>query len=212
LSRRPVALLAFAALALTPGAAMGTTLVDAVLAEVEGQVVAASDVALARALSLFGLLPSAEPIGYGDVERLVAGRLVVNEARRLGIGGTEPEVQESWDAAARRVGGQAGLDRWLEQAGVDRAWARSMVVADLEWRRFTDLRFRAFVFVPVDDVLAELGPGDHPPEARARARAALETREVERRLAEWRAETEQRVAVRRLLAPEDSVACPLPMP
>lgn len=205
-------LLAFAALALTPDAALGATLVDAVLAEVEGQVVAASDVALARALSLFGSSPSAEPIGYGDVERLVAGRLVVNEARRLGIGGTEPEVQESWDAAARRAGGQAGLDRWLEQAGVDRAWARSMIVADLEWRRFTDLRFRAFVFVPVDDVLAELGPGDHPPEARARARAALETREVERRLAEWRAETERRVAVRRLLAPEGSVACPLPMP
>jgi len=211
LSRRPTTLLTVVALALTTIAASGTTLVDAVLAEVEGQVITASDAALARALSLFGLSPSSEAIGYDDAERLITARLVVNEARRLGIGGTEDEVEQAWEAAARRVGGEAVLDGWLEQAGVGRAWARAMVAADFDWRRFIDLRFRAFVFVPVDDVLAELGPGDHSPAARARVRAALEEREVERRLGEWRAETERRVTVRRLLGPGDSVACPLPM-
>ncbi len=192
--------------------ASGEMLVDAVLAEVEGQVVTASDVALARGLSLFGASPSPAPIGSDDVERLITARLVVNEARRLGIGATADDVEQAWGAAARRVGGPAGLDRWLEQAGVDRAWAQSLIAADLEWQRFIDLRFRSFVFVPLDDVRAALGPGDHSPEVRARARAMLEAREAERRLAEWRVETERRVTVRRLLAPGASVACPLPMP
>jgi hypothetical protein len=218
LSGRPLAPLALAGLALGllagmgPAPARGQTLLDAVLAEVEGQVVTASDVALARALSLFGVSPSAEPIGSGDVERLITARLVVNEARRLGIGATKDDVDQAWGAAARRLGGPAGLERWLEQAGVDRAWAQSLIAADHDWRRFTDLRFRSFVFVPVDDVRAALGPGDHSPEAQARARATLEAREVERRLAEWRVETERQVTVRRLLAPGASVACPLPMP
>ncbi|MGH7313421.1 MAG: hypothetical protein ACREJV_09625 [Candidatus Rokuibacteriota bacterium] len=212
MKRGPIALFTLAALAITPIAAVGTTLVDAVLAAVEGHIVTASDVAVARALSLFGVSPSSEAIQYDDVERLITARLVVNEARWLGIGGTENEAEQAWDAAARRVGGEAVLDGWLEQAGVGRAWARAMVAADLDWRRFIDLRFRAFVFVPVDDVLAELGPGDHSPEARARVRAALEAREVDLRLGEWRAETERRVTVRRLLAPGDRVACPLPMP
>ncbi len=246
MSRCPVALLAFAALALVPAAAQdapavraagppraeasgemllavraagparaeasGEMFVDAVLAEVEGQVVTASDVALARALSLFGASPAAEPIRHADVERLITARLVVNEARRLGIGATGDDVEQAWDAATRRVGGPARLDRWLEQAGVGRAWAQSLLAADLEWQRFTDLRFRSFVFVPVDDVRAALGPGDHSLEAQARVRAELEAREIERRLAEWRIETERRVTVRRLLAPGASVACPLPMP
>jgi hypothetical protein len=211
LSHRRVTLLV-AALVIAPVTTVGAPLVDAVLADVEGQVVAASDVAMARALGLFGLSPSAEPIGSDDVERLVAAWLVVNEARRLGIGGSEAELEQAWSATARRLGGEAALNGWVELAGVERAWARAQVAADLARQRFVDLRFRAFVFVPADDVTAELGPGDHAPAARARARARLEEREVERRLSEWVTESERRVTVRRLLAPGEQVACPLPMP
>lgn len=212
MTRRPISALALAWLVTTAIAAAGTRLVDAVLADVEGQPITASDVAVARALGLFGASPSSAPIGYEDVERLITGQLVVNEARRLGIGGSDDEVQQAWDEAVRRAGGRAALESWLEQTGVGSAWARRLVAAHVDRQRFLDLRFRAFIFVPIDDVLAELGPGDHPPDARARVRAELQARELERRLGEWRTETERRITVRRLLDRGDYVACPLPMP
>jgi hypothetical protein len=187
-----------------------STLVDAVLGEVDGQVVTASDIALARALGLFGFQPSTAPITASDLERLVAARLVVREARRIGVGGGPAEIDEAWRAAAGRTGGAAALEAWLDAAGVEPGWARATVAADLQWRRFIDARFRAFVFVPEHEVRAALGPGDHGPDERARMRAALHEREVQRRLAAWIADSQDRVHVR--LTPGESVPCPLPMP
>lgn len=196
-----------AAIATGPGG-----FVDAVLAEADRRLVTASDVALARALGLFGLQPSAAPIGAPDLERTIGARLVLAEAERLDIGPPPEAVEQAWQAVTARLGGAAALTAWLARAGVEPDFARAAVADEARRRHFVDLRFRAFVFVPERDVTQALGPGPHDAEARARAREALVAREVERRLAEWLREAEGRLAVRRLLAPGRTVPCPLPMP
>ena len=203
----PAALLVIAALSLVGPRPAASTLVDAVLGEVDGHVVTASDIALARALGLFGFQPSTAPITASDLERLVAARIVVREARQIGVGGSPAEIDEAWRAAAERAG-----HAWLDATGVEPEWARATVAADVQWHRFIDARFRAFVFVSEPEVRAALGPGDHGPDERARMRAMLGEREVQRRLSAWIAESEERLRVRRLLAPGDSVPCPMPMP
>src|SRR5262249_42269761 len=69
--------------------------VDSVVAEVEGTEVTASDIALARALGLFGLVPAAGSLSAGEVDRYADGRLLVREATRIGV-----EVAEADRAAA----------------------------------------------------------------------------------------------------------------
>jgi hypothetical protein len=187
-------------------------LVDAVLAEVEREVVTASDVALARALGLFGLAPSPAPISAADVERLVDARLLLAEARRLGLGPEAAETEAAWAAASARAGGEARLAAWLARTGIDPGWARRLVGDDVAWRAYVDARFRAFVFVPEQDVTAALGPGPHTATARERQRDVLRARETERRLAQWQRDARARTAVRLLLAPGATVPCPLPMP
>lgn len=198
-------------LALGPPSA-AATVVDAVLAEVGGQPVTASDVALARALSALGLSPSAAPIGTDDVERVVGARLEVAEAERLGIGPSEAERDRAWAATAARLGGSEAVAAWLAEAAVEPAWARRLVAQDLARRHFVALRFRAFVFVTEAEVMAALGPGEHSPAERERQREALREAETERRRAEWLAETRARVPVRLRLAPGETVPAPLPMP
>jgi hypothetical protein len=203
-----VALLALA-LAPPPAAA---TLVDAVLAEAAGQTVTASDVALARALGVFGLTPSAAPIGVEDVERVAAARLEIAEAERLGIGPTDAERESAWAETAARLGGAGALAAWLEQAAVEPAWARRLVEQDLARRRFVDLRFGAFVFITEAEVTAALGPGEHAPDERERQRETLREAETARRRAEWLAEARTQVPVRVRLGPGETVPSPLPMP
>ena len=190
----------------------GAALVDAVLAEVAGQPVTASDVALARALGLFGLSPSAASIRTGDLDTLIAARLEVAEAERLDISVAPEERERAWQAAAVRLGGAEPLAAWLGRAAVEPAWARRLVEQDLVRQRFVDLRFRSFVFVTERQVLDSLGPGEHPAAARERARERLREAETERRRAEWRQEARARVPVRLLLGPGETVPCPLPMP
>lgn len=186
--------------------------VDAVLAEADRRLVTASDVAVARALGLFGLQPSAAPIGASDVERVLGARLVLAEAERLDISPPPEAVERAWEAVTLRLGGAAALAAWLARAGLEPDFARAAVADEARRRHFVDLRFRAFVFVPEREVAQALGPGPHDAEARARAREALVAREVERRLAEWLREAEGRQPVQRMLAPGRTVPCPLPMP
>jgi hypothetical protein len=198
---------------LVPAAAVAADLVDAVLAEVEHEVVTASDVAVARALGLFGLAPSAAPIVAADVDRLVDARLLLREADRLQMSGeAAAEVEAAWTAATTRAGGPASVVEWLARTGIDAAWARRFVADDLAWRAFADARFRAFVFVTEQDVTDALGPGVHDDDARERQREALRSRETERRLAQWLREARTRTAVRLVLTPGATVPCPLPMP
>lgn len=192
--------------------AFAATVVDAVLAEVGGEPVTASDVGLARALGVFGLSPSVSPIGAADVERVVSARLEIAEAERLGIAPSEAERDRAWAETAARLGGPDAVAAWLADAAVELAWARRLVAQDLARRQFVDLRFRAFVFVTEAEVDAALGPGEHAPAERERQREALREAETERRRAEWLAQIPDQVPVRLRLAPGATVPVPLPMP
>ncbi|MGH7277299.1 MAG: hypothetical protein ACREJG_01275, partial [Candidatus Rokuibacteriota bacterium] len=90
---------------LAPAVAGAADFVDAVLGEAEARIVTAGDIALARALGLFGFTPSPAAITGGDVERLLHAWLVVVEARRLGIGGSPDALDAAWPAAAARLSG-----------------------------------------------------------------------------------------------------------
>lgn len=188
------------------------TFLDAVLASVNGRIVAASDVAIARALSLFGAEPSDAPIRQVDAERLVDGRLIDQESVQLEIGGIPQEFADAWRAAAERVGGTAALEAWMDQNGLDAAWLKEMVEADLRWRRFIDLRFRAFVFISDSDVTQALGPGPHSATAREETREKLQAEAVNRDMAAWLAEARKRATIRRAELEEGGVPLPFPMP
>lgn len=173
-----------------------TTLVDAILADVNGTTIAASDATIARALGLFGMEPSDRPIEADDVRRLVDAWLIDAEAARLQIVPSDADMEQAWQAAAARVGGMDAVRRWLDQAGLDAAWVRRLVEADLRWQRFIDVRFRAFVFVPEEDVTKALGPGAHTTDARERAVAVLREATVHRELAAWLADARAGAAIR----------------
>ena len=157
---RRVAALALAAglLAPTPATA-APVLVDVVVAAVGDAPVTAGDVALARALGLFGFTPAPTPIVAADVERMIRAKLVVDESQRLDIGVGEAELEAAWEALAERHGGGAALAAWLAGHAVEPAWARRMLRDHLRHERFAELRFRAFVFVLEEEVSAALGPG-----------------------------------------------------
>ena len=191
----------------TPGQ---STWLDAVVAEVDGSVITASDVALARALSLFGLQPSLEPIRSGDIERIAEAWLEAREAARLRIEITLGEEEEAWRTAATRLGGEAALARWLEDSGIDEAWARRAVGSDLRRRRFIEVRFRAFAFVSEDQISEALGQGTHSGEARDRMRAVLIQEAVDRELSAWLEEVRSRGRIWRQTIPPEGIPLPFP--
>lgn len=188
--------------------AYAVVLVDSVVATVESEVLTASEVALAHRLGLFGFAPGEPAIDAGAVDRLVAVRLALDEARTLGLTAPADDVDAAWVTMAARLGGEAALDAWLDRHAVEREWARRLLADDVVWRRFVDLRFRAFVFVGPDELADALGPGSHTPEEQARARAQLVERGTERDLGAWIAERLKAVRGRRLLTPGTSVANP----
>ncbi len=185
---------------------------DAALGSVDGGVVTASDVTIARALSLFGARPSDAPIRKADAEGLVDARLVDREAVQLAIGGSPPEVDEAWQAAAERIGGLPVLRAWIDQAGLTEAWVRRLVEEDQRWRRFIELRFQSFVFITDAEVSQALGPGEHSPEARERTRQKLQADAAERDMQAWLVDARKRASIRYADLGEDGVAVPFPMP
>jgi hypothetical protein len=188
------------------------TFVDAALASVNGTIIAAGDVAIARALSLFGARPSTAPIRKMDAARLVDGLLIEQEAVQLAIGGDAREAEDAWRAAAERVGGMPALRAWMNQIRLDEPWARKLVEADLRWRRFIDLRFRAFVFITEAEVTEALGPGAHTQQIRERTRDRLRAEATNRDVAEWMTEARKRVSVRYADLDERGLPLPFPMP
>jgi hypothetical protein len=182
--------------------------VDRVVAEIDGALVTASDVAIARALGLFELNPVPRAIDATDVERYVDGRLLAREAARLGLETTAAERTEAWAAARSRAGG-AVLEAWLRTADVDPAWARRLVDEDLMKRRFVALRFRDLAFVSEAEVTAAMGPGTHGEAAREAVRARLEADAARRRLGEWLVETRARSVIHRLV--EEGARVPDPL-
>jgi hypothetical protein len=183
-----------------------------VLAEVDGRTITASDVALARALGLFGVQPTDDPIRTADIERYADARLIEHEASRLGIAGTSQEAEAAWQAAALRLGGPDALASWLDGNGIEASWARRMIEADLRWQRFVDFRFRAFIFVSEADAAKALGPGPHSPEDRERVRARLRQEALHREMAQWLAEARGRARIRILPLEGGEIPTTFPMP
>jgi hypothetical protein len=208
--RAPRLVLLLCGLALAAPARAEVRFVDAVVAEVGGAVVTASDVALARALGLLGLAPAAGPLSAAEIERYVDGRLLADEAARIDVAVTDGERAEAWSAVAVRLGGESALAAWLAGAGVDASWARRTVEADLGMRRFVELRFQALAFVSEAEVSTALGPGPHSDGAREATRARLEDEAAHRRLTEWLVEARVRAAVRWLVSQADPIPDPLP--
>jgi NADH dehydrogenase len=85
---RLVGLVCLGALGASSPALAAGAFLDAVLASVAGKTVTVTDVAIGRALSLFGLRPSEAPIGRADVESLANAVLMEREAAQLAIGDT----------------------------------------------------------------------------------------------------------------------------
>jgi len=175
------------------GEAAEPQLVDLTLAEVGSRLVALSDVALSRALGLYGLALSDGPITAADLERYLDAQLAVREATQLAIDVPADDVERAWEAA-----GGAGLGAWLDSVGVERAWARRLIEADLRAERFVELRFRAFAFVSDADVDEALGPGAHDEAAREKTRERLRAEMVARSLAAWKATARKRVEIQRV--------------
>jgi hypothetical protein len=126
---------------LTPEAAGAApaVLVDAVVGVVGSTVMSASDIGLARALSLFGFAPSAEPIRQEDVTRYGSALVAVLEASRLGIGPTLTEVDQAWREVETRAGSAEALRGWLEATAIDPDWVRRALEAHLRWKAWTAL-------------------------------------------------------------------------
>ena len=186
------AALALLATAEVSGAA-DVRLMDSVLAEVGSRPVMLSDVALARALGVLGLEPSAGPITETELARYLEAQLALREAGQLAVDVSAADVDRAWESA-----GGAALAARLEAVGIEPAWARRLLEADLRVDRFVDLRFRAFAFVTEFDVDEALGPGSHDEATRARTRDRLRAAKVAEAFATWKEDVRQRTSIRQL--------------
>lgn len=187
-------------------------LVDTLLAQVGARTISASDVALARALGVFGFAPSASPIERSDVDRYVDVLLMLDEAGRIGIEVEPAAVEAAWVAVGIRAGGEAALERWLDKNAIDRNWARRLVGEDIVKSKFLDARFAAFVFPDDEAVTRELGPGQHDEPAREQARERLVRQAASETQATWLADARRRASIRILLPAGSSVAPPFTLP
>jgi hypothetical protein len=168
-------------------------LMDSVLAEVDSRPVTLSDVALARALGVLGLEPSAGPVTDTELERYLEAQLALREAGQLAVEVSSADVDRAWESA-----GGAALAARLEAVGIEPVWARRLLEADLRVDRFVDLRFRAFAFVTEFDVDEVLGPGSHDAATRARTRERLRAAKIAEAFATWKEDVRQRISIRQL--------------
>jgi hypothetical protein len=183
---------------------------DAVLGIVDGKTVAASDIALARALGVLGFAPSSAPITRDDVERFADIRLMLDEAGRVGITAEPEQIERVWAAVTARAGGKEPLQRWLATHAIDATWAHRLVEQDVVRTRFVDERFVAFVFVDEEQIARELGPGQHDESARETVRIRLTRDAAGRAQAEWLDAARRRATIQ--LVVSDGAPVPLPFP
>ncbi len=174
-------------------AAADLRMVDTVLAAVGSRPVMLSDVTLARALGVLGLEPSSGPITDADLAKYLDAQLAVRESVQLDVELPAGDLDRAWEKA-----GGAALTSRLTAVGIDPAWARRLIEADLRVQRFIDLRFRAFAFVTDFDVDEALGPGSHDEATRERTRERLGAAMVARAFTAWQEEARQRVPITRV--------------
>jgi hypothetical protein len=186
--------------------------IDTLLAQVDARTIAASDIALARALRVFGFAPSSAPITRPDVDRFVDVLLILAEAGKIGVEAEPAAVDTAWAAVAARAGGEAALTHWLEDKAIDRDWARVMVGEDIVKSKFLDARFAAFIFPDEETVTRELGPGQHDDDARERVRDRLIRQAAVEAEAKWLADARRRASIKILLPDGGSVVPPFTLP
>ena len=185
----------FSALAGTGSVRAQELFLDGVVAQVDGVVVTASDVALGRALGLFGLTPATGPLSGAEIQRYLDGQLLAREGARIGVEMTAGDQAKAWAAVIHRVGVEDALMRWLQHADVDLKWAHRLVDDDLRMHQFIDLRFRGLAFISETELAAVLGAGPHDEQTREMTRARLEREAADRRLTEWLVEARARASV-----------------
>ena len=210
--RRLVVALAAWLLAAAGGAAASAQTVDTLVAVVDSRTVAASDIALARALGTFGFTASTAPMGRTDIDRYVDVVLILQESERIGISVEPLETDRAWEAAVARAGGEAAVQRWLDGNAIDRDWARHAVELDVKRQKFLAERFGAFVIPSEDDVTRALAPGQTDESARDEARATLIRAAAEKAQAEWLVSARRRAAIRILISDGAVIAPPFPPP
>ena len=186
--------------------------VDTLLAQVDARTISASDIALARALRVFGFAPSSAPITRTDVDRFVDVRLILAEAAKIGVEAEPAALDKAWAEAAARAGSEAALARWLEDKAIDRDWARLMVGEDIVKSKFLDARFTAFIFPDEETVTRALGPGQHDEDARERVREKLIREAAVEAQAKWLDDARRRASIKILLPDGASVVPPFPGP
>ena len=122
LMRRP-AVVALVGLLLAPGAPAAAPPFDALLGVVEGRTIAASDIALARALGVLGFAPSTSPITREEIERfadvLLIDRRGGPDRHQRRAGADRAGLDGSGRAGGRRSGvRRAGSTRRALERGV----------------------------------------------------------------------------------------------
>ena len=181
---------------------------DTLLAQVDSRTISASDVALARALGVFGFAPSSAPIVRADIDRYVDVLLILSEASKIGVEAEPAAIDAAWTGIAVRVGGEAALTQWLEDKAIDRDWARRLVEEDVVRSKFLDARFAAFIFPDEEAVNRELGPGSHDESARERVRERLVRQAAVEAQDKWLADARRRASIKVLLPGAGSLAPP----
>jgi hypothetical protein len=186
--------------------------VDTLLAQVDARTISASDIALARALGVFGFAPSSSPIARSEIDRFVDVLLILAEAGKIGVEAEPAALDRAWAAVAARAGGEAALARWLEDMAIDRDWARVMVGEDIVKSKFLDARFAAFIFPDEEAVTRALGPGQHDEDARDRVRDRLIRQAAVEAQAKWLDDARRRASIKILLPDGASVVPPFAGP
>ena len=185
---------------------------DTLLAQVDSPTISASDIALARALGVFGFAPSSAPITRADIDRFVDVLLILAEAAKIGVEAEPAAVEAAWAAVAARAGGEAALSTWLADNAIDRDWARRLVEEDVVRSKFLDARFAAFIFPDEEAVNRELGPGQHDEDARERVRARLTRQAAVEAQTKWLDDARRRASIKILLPDGGSVVPPFTGP
>jgi hypothetical protein len=194
----------------TASSVVSAQMVDTLLAVVDSQTVAASDIALARSLGVLGFTASAAPMGRSDIARYADAFVILQEAERIGISVEPLETDRAWAAAVTRAGGEAAVQRWLDGHAIDRDWARHVVELDVRRQKFLAERFAAFVIPSEDDITRALAPGQTDEAAREQARESLVRAAAEKAQAEWLEGARRRAAIRILIP--DGAVIPPPFP
>jgi peptidyl-prolyl cis-trans isomerase SurA len=117
--------------------------------------------ARAKFISVTSRRPNNDALRKDALEQLIEEQIKLQEARRLGVGVEDGQIDSAYGRMARRLdmnGSQ--LTSAFRQAGVDPDTLRRRIRADLAWQQVVQARFRQEVRVREQDVIQAMGRGD----------------------------------------------------